>query len=221
MGARADMRILAIADIHGSRRVLRGARFIEKSYGVDLILVAGDITNFGPPSFVDDLVSALESRILAVPGNCDPSPVIDRLEDLGVSIHGRGIRLGDRYFAGAGGSPPIPADTPFEIPDEAIGEIMRKALSGFNRGELILLTHAPPYRTKIDVIYSGSHVGSKSIKRIIEEKSPRLVVSGHIHEARGVDRIGDTILVNPGPAYKRSLALIELSSEPKVEFISF
>jgi Icc-related predicted phosphoesterase len=43
------------------------------------------------------------------------------------------------------------------------------------------------------------HAGSKSLRRFIETIQPRLVVCGHIHESAGIDTIGGTRLVNPGP----------------------
>ena len=33
----------------------------------------------------------------------------------------------------------------------------------------------------------------------IERARPALCLTGHIHESAGTDRIGDTVIVNPGP----------------------
>ena len=38
------------------------------------------------------------------------------------------------------------------------------------------------------------------MRRFIEDKEPFVVFCGHIHEAKGKDRIKNTIIVNPGPA---------------------
>ena len=40
----------------------------------------------------------------------------------------------------------------------------------------------------------------ESILKAIKEVNPLLVVCGHIHESAGnIDRVGNTILINPGP----------------------
>jgi uncharacterized protein len=81
--------------------------------------------------------------------------------------------------------------------------------------KLMLVTHAPPSDTKLDVIHNKAHVGSKAIRRFIEEEQPVLALSGHIHESSEIsgsyqDRIGSTICMNPGsdPFKQRSNMLL-------------
>ncbi|MHA1792553.1 MAG: metallophosphoesterase family protein [Promethearchaeota archaeon] len=62
----------------------------------------------------------------------------------------------------------------------------------------VLLVHDPPFRTSLDINYNGEHVGSKSIRRIVERYQPEMLISGHIHESQSIDRIRRTILVNCG-----------------------
>jgi len=71
----------------------------------------------------------------------------------------------------------------------------------------IFISHSPPYDTALDVIYNGLHVGSKSIRRFIEEWSKRelLLASfhGHIHESPNRSgsihtKIGNVLCINPG-----------------------
>jgi len=50
-----------------------------------------------------------------------------------------------------------------------------------------------------DKAYNGEHIGSKAIRRVIEYYKPLAVFSGHVHESRCVDKVGNTIVVNPGP----------------------
>ena len=40
------------------------------------------------------------------------------------------------------------------------------------------------------------------MRQKILSDSPRLVVSGHIHEAQGKEELGKTTIVNPGPAMR-------------------
>jgi len=62
---------------------------------------------------------------------------------------------------------------------------------------VILVTHAPPYNTKVDQILE-EHAGNKSLRKIIQEIQPALVVCGHLHECVGKDYIGKTLVINPG-----------------------
>jgi hypothetical protein len=62
----------------------------------------------------------------------------------------------------------------------------------------IQVTHAPPARTKMDLLYTGAHVGSEAVRKFIEDNRPNVAVSSHIHEARGIDELGTTKLINAG-----------------------
>jgi len=55
------------------------------------------------------------------------------------------------------------------------------------------------------------HTGSRAIQSFIEDYQPLLAVSGHIHEARAIDRLGSTVLVNPGPFKNGCFATIEIT----------
>jgi len=61
----------------------------------------------------------------------------------------------------------------------------------------ILITHNPPYGY-LDKIQSGKHVGSKIILNAIKKYQPKLVLCGHIHEAKGKAKIRKTEVYNLG-----------------------
>lgn len=72
-----------------------------------------------------------------------------------------------------------------------------------NMDKAIYVLHAPPFQTKLDVLYNGRHVGSKAIKAFIEKKQPYLTLHGHVHESPQVsgsyfEKIGRTFSINPG-----------------------
>jgi Icc-related predicted phosphoesterase len=53
------------------------------------------------------------------------------------------------------------------------------------------------------MIGAERHVGSRAIRAFIERRRPPLVLTGHIHESPRIsasyrDRVGDSIVVNPG-----------------------
>jgi uncharacterized protein len=43
--------------------------------------------------------------------------------------------------------------------------------------------------------------GSPAVRQIIEETQPLLSLHGHIHESKGVTKIGHTVAINPGSDY--------------------
>ncbi len=72
----------------------------------------------------------------------------------------------------------------------------------------ILVTHTPPYGTALDVLYDGSHCGSRALAAFIRKQQPLLTLHGHIHESPDqsgsiVDRIGATVSINPGASIDR------------------
>ncbi|MCC6348434.1 MAG: metallophosphoesterase [Candidatus Eisenbacteria bacterium] len=77
----------------------------------------------------------------------------------------------------------------------------------------LFVLHSPARGTKCDLVHGGHHVGSRAIRRFVEERRPRLVLSGHIHESPRVsgawkDTLGETVLVNPGQFGSRHLAAV-------------
>jgi uncharacterized protein len=81
-------------------------------------------------------------------------------------------------------------------------------------GRAVFNFHAPPYGTGLDEapalddtmrpIHGGAvmkPVGSKAVRESILKYAPALSVHGHIHESRGVAKLGRTLAINPGSSY--------------------
>lgn len=195
------MKILLFSDIHGQyKSVSSVARQLEEA---DLVLAAGDLTNFGSEEQARRVVEAFtryNPRFYAVPGNCDLRGVDQYLESKGMSLHARQMELDGVRLVGAGGSLPCPGHTPNEEGEEFFRDILETANHPTNSPRpLILVTHQPAYGVKLDRLTSGGYSGSREIRAFIEKHQPIMAVSGHIHEAAGTDRLGSTLLVNPGP----------------------
>lgn len=195
-----SMKILITSDLHGLPAAEKNLmKLLERGY--NCLILAGDLTNFGPTSTAESLFEKIKStRIitLAIPGNCDPKPILRVLERYGVNLHGKCRKIHDIEFAGFGGSNLTPFHTPFELSEEEIKE----GLSGLLCGEsdkFVLVTHTPPFNTKVDMTFHSLHVGSKSVRKFVEKVQPALLVCGHVHEARNIDRLGKTLIVNAGP----------------------
>ena len=209
--------VLLIADLHGEFGKIDS--FLELA--PEAVFIAGDITNMGPVDAVDEVLSRIDVPCFAVPGNCDPREIIDTLEHSDtVCMHGAKINLGTMTIVGVGGSNPTPFNTPFEMTDKQIDDLLKKAMGTMEKTvHNVLLCHAPPYGS-LDKP-AGEHVGSRSIQRHM--KAFDLVCCAHIHEQRGVVDIGGTKVINPGAAMMGYCAMLHFGTEPKdikVELLS-
>jgi Icc-related predicted phosphoesterase len=203
------MKILAISDPHGDYSKIKA--IVERAGDFDLAVIVGDLTNFGPDEKVEELMELFDKPVLAIPGNCDQKSILEALDaSKATNLHGKAEQIGKIRFIGLGGSNPTPFNTPFEIPEEEIESTLEgmvcSAEDEGNCGPIVLLTHAPP-QGACDEIPCG-HVGSTAIQKFLERVD--LIVCGHIHEARGIEKVGKTTVVNPGEACKGSCALISI-----------
>ncbi len=85
-------------------------------------------------------------------------------------------------------------------------------------GFSIVLCHPPPYGAFDSV--GPMHVGSRAVRKMVEEKKPILLICGHIHEYEGKEILGETLIVKLGPAEKMRAAEIEIDDTIDVKFIS-
>lgn len=219
-----SMRILAVSDIHGYVDMLR--KVLEIEVGIDVIVFAGDIAPYRSPQKTFEYLSrALDiakmyrvSLFLAVPGNMDIAEHYNRIESPAyVNLHNAYKLYGDHIFLGIGGSTPTPFRTLFELTEDDIERSLEGLYNSIRVLEstktLVLVSHAPPYGTKCDTAYTGSHIGSRAIRNFIEKHKPALSICGHVHESRCIDTIENTVVVNPGPLSRGFYAVIELGRE--------
>jgi hypothetical protein len=187
---------------------------------LDLLVVGGDITTAGTPDEAAEAVSSwrpLAPRLLALAGNMDSREIEARLVDMGVSLDARGVTFGDVGVFGASAAPISPLRTPYEIPDGELAQRLERGAAAVSECRVtVCCPHAPPARTACDRIAGGEHVGSMSIRGFVERAQPDLVLCGHIHESRGVDSIGRSQVVNPGPVFAGRWALVELDGDLRV-----
>ncbi len=206
------LKVLVISDIHGNYKYLDKIR-----EDVDLIIVCGDLTDFGTRIQASKIITKLKKlceNILAIPGNCDKYDVNKYLEEIDVSIHMRFKKISDYVFFGLGGSSITPFNTVQEFSEEEIFKNLNEVYVKLPKSEKkVLVTHSPPYQTKVDITLSKVHAGSKAIRKFLEKKRDIYICfCGHIHEARGYDYIGGTLVINPGNIY-RGYVLINLDEK--------
>ena len=195
------MKVIAFTDLHGN--VTQFQLLDKEISAADLIILAGDITHFGRQDEVRQILQILMSfgkKILAVHGNCDFPEVLKEIQNENISVHGRLAELNNVQFLGLGGSIPCPGDTPSEYSEEELERILDNAHMQLKKDtDFVLIAHQPPLNTINDTIPGGRHVGSQAVRNFIEKYQPIACITGHIHEGIGIDRIGRTVIVNPGP----------------------
>ena len=205
------MKIIALGDIHMATSRLAD---IEGLASAQLVIVTGDITNFGNRADAKTVLNEILSynkNLLCLAGNLDNSEVNDYLDDLNMNIHGQAHMVKRKVcIYGVGGSNPTPFQTPWEFSETKLLQIAeeahRQAMELIELAEplaghpipSIFVSHSPPHGTAVDQLKDGRHVGSRSIRKFIEKKCPALCISSHIHEAKGYDLVGNTPVVNPG-----------------------
>ena len=209
------MRFLVLADVHGREKVAAWSnRLIERMH-LDGVLVLGDITHFGPVPWAGEFLSRLQAPVYAVPGNCDPLGTIGQIEEHATCLHQRKVMIGERCFGGFGGSNPTVFNTPFEVPEEEIERGLRPIME---RG-MVLVVHCPPLGHNDLVPSIRKHAGSSAIKKLVDEFRPRAVLSGHIHEARGVHEQDGILYMNPGAAKDSYAGVLELGDDVEVRLL--
>jgi uncharacterized protein len=110
-----------------------------------------------------------------------------------------------------------PWDSPRELDDDDLGGRI-EALAGQLRdpAHAVFNLHCPPHGTHLDQaamlderlrprteggqVVTGP-VGSPAIRRLIERYQPILGLHGHIHESPGAQRLGRSVVLNPGSDY--------------------
>ncbi|MDR2698772.1 MAG: metallophosphoesterase family protein [Candidatus Methanoplasma sp.] len=198
------MKFLVVSDIHGNLSATEWINSAAERENADCVLALGDITDFGPNDVAERILGPVKKDVYAIPGNCDPLDLPEFVSEFTTDMHGRTTELGGFHIAGLGGSNPTIFNTPFELDEDTIYNMLRP----ISREGMILMVHAPAYGIN-DMIPSGLHVGSTSILKIVEEFRPILVLSGHIHEDYGIKHIDGTTFVNPGPAKDGMYAVVE------------
>jgi Icc-related predicted phosphoesterase len=212
------VRLLAITDLHDHPDA--PGRILAVAPPVDLVLLGGDITNFGSHADAERVVRRVQQTgvpVLAVAGNCDSADIEECLAELGVSLFRRGEVRDGVGFHGLSGMPPWLRHM-YQFPENELAAHLDEGYAAIEGARPhMVLSHPPPHGCKVDRTFLFRHVGSKALRTFIEERQPDVVVCGHIHEGRGVDRIGRTLVVNCGSGAAGYYAVIELGERITVD----
>jgi Icc-related predicted phosphoesterase len=192
-------RILAVSDIHGTLAGLHCIAEMIDIHSPELLAICGDITDFGRTEWKGNVLDKFDLPIMAVHGNCDTMDVAGLLADDDDRARiNKARRFGGLDFLGLG------------YPFERGLDIGRK----FD----VLVSHVPPHGCNDRI--PGGHRGDVWLRDFVMKHRPKLVLSGHIHESRGICRLGETVCVNPGPAMHGFGAVINTDEIARAELYS-
>ncbi len=217
------MKIISFGDIHEDLDNL--VLLKDELESADLIIVTGDLTNYNGRKEAENVIEGIlkyNENVLAQLGNLDNSEVNDYLTEKGINLHKNGFIRDSVGIFGVGGSNPTPFNTPTEFNEDEIESFLLNGLKKVKDATYkIMVPHMPPKDTKLDIISAGVHVGSLSVRNFISQHKPDIVLSGHIHEARGSDTIENTLAFNAGMFREGGYVVItkhpeHLSAELKV-----
>lgn len=199
------------------------AKTLATKEGIDMIVFLGDFSSKvgDVKANIDDaayLVGQLGevAQVRCLFGNCDVPEVEKFLDKEGVLLHKQLLGLGKTVAIGFGGSSPTPFHTPSEFSEGEIEgdlEYLVDEATKMEAQRLIVFSHVPPKNTKADELPGGGHAGSSALRSIIDKYQPNLCVCGHIHEAKSMDFVGQTSIINVGPVRDGNFLVIEVNGK--------
>ena len=199
------MKILAVADIHGAQYRLNLVLKNIERYSPDLVVICGDITQYGPAELAKNLLNQIPVDTLAITGNIDTLDVGRGIDESNATkIEMKRIVKKGISFVGING-----------IDENQFTIIKEKKLLDESS---VMVSHVPPYGTN-DKVFLGMHGGSKELRELVDKYKPRLVLCGHIHEDPGFTKIGKTTVVNCSMGKRGEGSLIELNNDISVKMI--
>jgi Icc-related predicted phosphoesterase len=206
---------IVLGDIHDQPGRLPD---IPELPGARGLLVSGDLTQAGgvaEAGRVMDRLTDCSGAVLAQFGNMDRPEIDVWLREQGRNLHDEVRELAPNVAVmGVGASTISPFGTPSEYSEDWFADKLKQMWAKAKGYEhVILISHNPPLNTNCDALDNGMHVGSAAVRAFIETAQPVLCFCGHIHEARSVDRIGRTTIINPGTLAAGGYGLLSLPAE--------
>ncbi len=176
----------------------------------------------------DKKLAGSSLQVYVCPGNDDMFEVDDlvRASRHVTLAEGQVLAVGGHELISSGWSNPTPWHTYREEPEDRLQARYAAMLAQLREPRTAIFNiHVPPYKSNLDEApeldaqlrprHAGQSLvptGSTALRRVIEETQPLLGLHGHIHEGRGVSRIGKTLCLNPGSMYEQGTLLGALVS---------
>lgn len=111
---------------------------------------------------------------------------------------------------------PTPWQCPRDISEDELAERIKAMADDLSDArQAVFNLHVPPYGSGLDqcpkldttvdpprpIVGEEIAAGSTAVRDAIVRYGPALSLHGHIHESRGIQRLGSTVCINPGSEY--------------------
>jgi Icc-related predicted phosphoesterase len=202
------MLIYAVADIHGKDRRFSKLEQQLAAHKPDVLVVAGDLSNYFNPAPVLDRLNDLPLPVLVVRGNTD----LNRVEGLFpkyANLHPLHLKAFRDYgipIVGISGTVPVPFRSRIRFRET---ELFAQAAELVTR-QTVLVAHPPPYGC-LDEVAGKVHAGCRNLYDLVVACQPAIMLCGHIHERPGIAHIGKSVVVNCNLTRGRQGALVDIT----------
>ncbi len=190
----------------------------------------------------DERLAGTNVKCYISPGNDDILAIDSHLADTGVVFNpeGKVVPVDDSHeMITLGYTNHTPWNSPREVDEDQLELMLEKMCGQVHDMENCLFNvHCPPIQTIIDQapaldstlkpIVKGGQIqmtdaGSSATRKAIEKYQPLVGLHGHIHESRGVVKIGRTSCFNPGSEYTEGIlrGLVIDIEEKKIKNYAF
>jgi Icc-related predicted phosphoesterase len=170
-------------------------------------------------ALADERLDGSGIKVFMAPGNDDAFEVDQIIGDSTAIVNcaDKVVMVGDHEMATFCWANPTPWDTPREKTDEEMEPMLEALISQISKVEWSIFNfHAPPYGFALDLapvltkdlvqaLDRKDHVGSRAVAKMIQKYQPFLSLHGHIHESRGIQKVGKTTMINPGSEYSEGI----------------
>lgn len=191
------MKLLAAGDLHDDHEGVRKLAEEAEKEGVDLVVINGDISNFG------DLAKGMikpfldrNKKVAFVAGNHDVPGITEVLKEKYdiLDIQNKSIIYYGVGIFGCGGANILHMN--FTSDDDMFTYLSNGFRYVKAAKKKIMVTHIHP---KGSMIEKFSFPGSEAVTRAIYELRPDIHICGHIHEMEGFEeRMGNTRVICVG-----------------------
>ena len=155
--------------------------------------------------------------VLVIPGNIDAPEKLytevvkgirQKLRNIHL-IHKKTYRHLEVVFQGFGGEITKGRKEDFFVLMYPRDEVLKGLEKASN---MILVLHSPPRASLVD-LEGVRHRGSEAVNDILEELKPIACFCGHVHNAKGREKIGSTVVINPGAMKYGNYTVVDIKGK--------